>query len=111
MLPLTRNQKLICSPQAYEKTYSQRKKPHRDVEPENDGIFAPTYLDAASIGKFTESYGYGSAPRAEASESTNEQRGESSQNNDHVASNGSLAGSRGNASAAHTTSAPKPLRR
>jgi hypothetical protein len=74
---MARDQQLICSPQTYEDTCSQRDKPHRDIEPENDRILAPAYLDTASIGKFTESYGYGGAPRGEASESTNEQRGKS----------------------------------
>jgi len=77
MLPVTRDQQLKCRPQAYEETCCQRDKPKQDVEPENARIFAPAYLDVVSIGKFTESYGYGSAPRAKASESTNEQRGKS----------------------------------
>jgi hypothetical protein len=78
MLPVIRNQTLICSPQAYQETQSQRDKPKDDVQPENIRFLAPAYLDAASIGKFTESDGYGSAPRGETSETTNEQRGKSS---------------------------------
>jgi hypothetical protein len=50
----------------------------QDVEPKNDGVLAPTYLNAVSIGEFAQSQGYGSAPRGEASETTNEQRGNSS---------------------------------
>jgi hypothetical protein len=47
----------------------------------------PTYLDAVSIGKFAESQGYGSAPRGEPSESTNEQRRNSSESGNHVPPN------------------------
>ena len=73
-LPMTWPQKLICTPQAYEETCSQREKPQQDGEPKNDGILAPAYLDTASIGKFTESDGDGSALRGKASESTNQKR-------------------------------------
>jgi hypothetical protein len=51
-LPMTWPQKLICTPQAYEETCSQREKPQQDGEPKNDGILAPAYLDAVSIGQF-----------------------------------------------------------
>jgi len=71
-------QKLICNPQAYEETCGQRDKPKQDGEPKNDGILAPTYLDAVSIGEFAQSEGYDNAPRGEASERTNEKRGKSS---------------------------------
>jgi hypothetical protein len=48
-------QKLICNPQAYEETCSQREKPKEDGEPKNDGILATAYFDAVSIGQFSES--------------------------------------------------------
>jgi hypothetical protein len=75
--PTTWAQKLIYGPQAYQETRSQRNKAKKDIEPKNDGILAPTYLDAVSVGQFSKSQSYGSPPRGEASESTNEQRGKS----------------------------------
>jgi hypothetical protein len=78
MLPMTRAQKLICNPQAYVEACSQRDKPKKDREPKKDGILAPTYLDAISIGKLAESQSYGCAPRGDGNDGTNEQRDKSS---------------------------------
>jgi len=78
MLPMTWAQKLICSPQAYEETCSKGDKPKQNGEPKNDGVLAPTYLDAVSIDEFAKSQGYGRTPGGEASESTYEQCGKSS---------------------------------
>jgi hypothetical protein len=65
---------LICDPHAYAEACSQRSKPKKDGEPKKDGILAPIYLDAISIGKFAESQGYRCAPRGYANDGTNDQR-------------------------------------
>jgi hypothetical protein len=72
------DQEVICNPQANEETGSRRDEPKQDGEPKTDGILAPTYFDSVSIGELAEPQGFGSAPPAEASNSTNEQRGKTS---------------------------------
>ena len=54
-------------------THTERGKTPDNGKPKDDRILAPIYLDAVSIGEFSNAQGHGDAPRGDAGHEANEQ--------------------------------------